>query len=281
LFFPKLFFHRDFLPPQLHGRTVMDYNKDARTTTNIPKDTRATIISDLSPHHGDEEEQESRTTLPQGGGDDAGWLSDTTASRPSSAAPPIVDATPWSRSPTSGPTTQTPAIYVKVNSFLSTLDLVNTLDGMLPHVGVLHVIRYKSHRGTGGKELPWCKEEGRRRRKEEKEEEGGGGPAGPESGPTGPQTDLPGWRPDDRPHNRTARSQARSDRPQTGSDENYPPNCLSYPLMYLFAMCCLVGLYIDPRHPPYPFRQDDSLNMKMSFVSLGFHPLCIKATYVG
>jgi hypothetical protein len=75
----------------------MDFNKDARTTTNIHKDTRATIheqvlrqatrinayiidnknskylvsmtftISVLSPHHGDEEEQESRTTLPQGG----------------------------------------------------------------------------------------------------------------------------------------------------------------------------------------------------------------------
>jgi hypothetical protein len=54
-----------------------------------------------------------------------------------------------------------------VNSFLSTLDLVNTLDGMLPHVGVLHIIRYKSHRGTGEKELPWCKEERRRRMKEE------------------------------------------------------------------------------------------------------------------
>ena len=150
-----------------------------------------------------------------------------------------------------------------MNSFLSILDLVNTLNGMLPHIGVLHIIRYKNHRGTGEEEHPWCKEaregkrshsswckeEGRRRRKEEKKEEGGGGPAGPESGPTGPQTDLPGWRPVNRLHNRTARSQARSDRPQTGSDGNYPPNCLSYPLMYLFAMCCLVGLYIDPRHP--------------------------------
>jgi hypothetical protein len=68
-----LFFDRDFVPPPLHGRPVMDYNKDARTTTSIHKDTRATIqvlhqsISDLSPHHGDEEEQESRMTLPQGG----------------------------------------------------------------------------------------------------------------------------------------------------------------------------------------------------------------------
>ncbi|KAK1682130.1 hypothetical protein QYE76_042978 [Lolium multiflorum] len=73
---------------------------------------------------------------------DAGWPLDTYASRPTSEAPTIIDATPWPRSPPSGPTTQTPAIYVKVNSFLSTLDLVNTLDGMLPHVGVLHVIRY-------------------------------------------------------------------------------------------------------------------------------------------
>ena len=97
LFFPKLFFDRDFVPPPLHGRPVIDYNKDARTTTSIHKDTRATIqehvlhqatrindyiidkqnskylvsktfsITDLSPQHGDEEEQESRTTLPQGG----------------------------------------------------------------------------------------------------------------------------------------------------------------------------------------------------------------------
>ena len=106
-------------------------------------------------------------------------LLDTSASRPTSASPPIVDATPWPRSPPSGPTSQTPAIYVKVNSFLSKLDLVNTLDGMLPHVGVLHVIRYKSHRGTGEKEPTWCMEEGRRRReeeeKEEEEEEGGTG----------------------------------------------------------------------------------------------------------
>ncbi|KAK1664825.1 hypothetical protein QYE76_052984 [Lolium multiflorum] len=34
--------------------------------------------------------------------------------RKSDAAPPIVDATPWPRSPPSGPTTQNPAIYVKV-----------------------------------------------------------------------------------------------------------------------------------------------------------------------
>jgi hypothetical protein len=54
-----------------------------------------------------------------------------------------------------------------VNSFLSILDLVNTLNGMLPHIGVLHIIRYKNHRGTGEEELPWCKEEGRRRRRKE------------------------------------------------------------------------------------------------------------------
>ena len=93
---PKALHALGLLPP-LHGRTVMDFNKDARTTTNIHKDTRATIhelvlheatrintyifdnktskylvsmtftISILSPHHGAEEEQESRTTLPQGG----------------------------------------------------------------------------------------------------------------------------------------------------------------------------------------------------------------------
>jgi hypothetical protein len=50
-----------------------------------------------------------------------------------------------------------------VNSFLSTINLVNTLDGMLPHVGVLHVIRYKSNRGTGEEELPRCKELGKGR----------------------------------------------------------------------------------------------------------------------
>jgi hypothetical protein len=111
LFFPKFFFDRDFVHPLLHGRTVMAY-----------------IIV--------EEEQESRTTLPQGGGDDAGWLSDTSTSRPSSAAPPIVDATPWPTSPPSGPTTQTHAIYVKVNSFLSMGDLDITLDGLLPHAYV-------------------------------------------------------------------------------------------------------------------------------------------------
>jgi hypothetical protein len=67
LFFPLFFFDRDLAPPPLHGRPVMDYNKDACTTTSIPKDTRAPIQV-LPVYLIGEEEQESRTTLPQGGG---------------------------------------------------------------------------------------------------------------------------------------------------------------------------------------------------------------------
>ncbi|KAK1602152.1 hypothetical protein QYE76_017195 [Lolium multiflorum] len=83
------------------------------------------------------------------------------------AAPPIVDATPWPRSPPSGPTTQNPAIYVKVNSFLSMVNLNTNLNGMLPHAYHHCVYRYRHRQGPREKELPWCKEEGRRRMKEE------------------------------------------------------------------------------------------------------------------
>jgi hypothetical protein len=135
----------------------MDYNKDARTTTSIPKDTRAPIQV-LPVYLIGEEEQESRTTLPQGGGGD-------------DVAPPIVDATPWPRSPPSGPTTQTPAIYVKVNSFLSMIDLNTNLNGMLPHAYHHSVYRCRLRQGPREKELPWCKEERRRRKEEKKDEE--------------------------------------------------------------------------------------------------------------
>ncbi len=87
------------------------------------------------------------------------------------AAPPIVDATPWPRSPPSGPTTQTPAIYVKVNSFLSMVDLNTNLNGMLPHAYHHDVYRCRRRQGPREKELPWCKEERRRRKEEKKEEE--------------------------------------------------------------------------------------------------------------
>jgi hypothetical protein len=87
-----------------------------------------------------------------------------------------------------------------VNSFLSILDLVDTLNGMLPHVDMLYVIRYKSHRGPERRNTHGARkrgkgrgaihhgarkkeeeEEGRKnegRRKEEEEEAGGGRPAG-------------------------------------------------------------------------------------------------------
>src|SRR5215203_4881107 len=107
---------------------------------------------------------------------DAGWLLDTSASRPTSASPPIVDDTPWPRSPPSGPTTQNPAIYVKVNSFLSMVDLNTNLNGTLPHAYHHDVYRCRRRQGPREKELPWCKEERRRRMKEEEEEEGGRGP---------------------------------------------------------------------------------------------------------
>jgi hypothetical protein len=95
-----------------------------------------------------------------------------------------------------------------VNSFLSILDLVNTLNGMLPHIGVLHIIRYKNHRGTGEEEHPWCKEaregkrshsswckeEGRRkkkkrRRKREEEAQPAQSPVRPGPRPTCPVGD--------------------------------------------------------------------------------------------
>lgn len=110
-------------------------------------------------------------------------------------APPIVDTTPWPRSPPSGTTTQTPAIYVKVNSFLSMVDLNTNLNGMLPHAYHHGVYRCRHRQGPREKELPWCKEERRRRRKEEKKEEeeeaGGRGPAGPEAGQPGPRPARP------------------------------------------------------------------------------------------
>ncbi|KAK1602327.1 hypothetical protein QYE76_048161 [Lolium multiflorum] len=81
------FFDRDY--PTLHGTTVMDYLFD-------------------------EEEQESRTTLPQGGGDDVAPVTDVATPRPSSATPPIVDATPWPKSPPSGPSTLNHATRDKV-----------------------------------------------------------------------------------------------------------------------------------------------------------------------
>ncbi|KAK1602195.1 hypothetical protein QYE76_018179 [Lolium multiflorum] len=128
------------------------------------------------------------------------WPLDTYASRPTSEAPTIIDATPWPRSPPSGPTTQTPAIYVKVNSFLSILDLVDTLDGMLPHVGMLYVIRYKSHRGperrnTHGarKKEEGRKKEGRGRRGERRKAgRSQGRSTGPQAGPPGPRAGLTG-----------------------------------------------------------------------------------------
>jgi hypothetical protein len=172
---------------------------------------------------------------------------------------PVTDvATPWPKSPPSGPSTLTHATRDKVNSFLSILDLVNTLDGMLPHVGMLYVIRYESHRGPERRNTHGARKQGkgrgaihhgaRKKEEEEEEEEEEEGKrrrrlAGPEPGWTGPTTGLSGCRPVDRPQDRTTRSQARSDRPQTGSDGNDSPSCLSYPLAYLFGPSWLVPLY--------------------------------------
>jgi hypothetical protein len=60
-------------------------------------------------------------------------------------APPKDDTTPRPTSPPSGPMTRArvKALHEKVNSILSMLDLDTTLDGMLPQVDVLCVIRYK------------------------------------------------------------------------------------------------------------------------------------------
>jgi hypothetical protein len=202
-FFSKFFFDRDY--PTLHGTSVMDYLFD-------------------------EEEQESRTTLPQGGGDDVAPVTDVATPRPSSATPPIVDATPWPKSPPSGPSTLTHATRDKVNSFLSILDLVDTLNGMLPHVDMLYVIRYKSHRGPERRNTHGARkrgkgrgaihhgarkreEEEKKKKKEERGEEGWPaqnpvGPAprpdcpvaarstGPRTGPPGPRPGLTGPKPD-------------------------------------------------------------------------------------
>jgi hypothetical protein len=203
-FFSKFFFDRDY--PTLHGTTVMDYLFD-------------------------EEEQESRTTLPQGGGDDVAPVTDVATPRPSSATPPIVDATPWPKSPPSGPSTLNHATRDKVNSFLSILDLVDTLNGMLPHVDMLYVIRYKSHRGPERRNTHGARkrgkgrgaihhgarkreeEEKKKKKKKERGEEGWPaqnpvGPAprpdcpvaarstGPRTGPPGPRPGLTGPKPD-------------------------------------------------------------------------------------
>ena len=81
-------------------------------------------------------------------------------------APPNDDATPWPRNPPSGPTTRTYALYVKVNSILSTLDLDTTLDGVLPHSYMSCVTRYELRQGSGEEEaLTWCKGKGRAREK--------------------------------------------------------------------------------------------------------------------
>jgi hypothetical protein len=67
LFFPLFFFDQDFVPPPLHGRPIMVYNKDARTTTSIHQDTRAPTqvlhkATRIDVYLIGEEEQESRTT---------------------------------------------------------------------------------------------------------------------------------------------------------------------------------------------------------------------------
>src|SRR5215212_6417443 len=98
---------------------------------------------------------------------DAGWPLETYASRPTSEDPTIIDATPWPRSSPSGPTTQNPSIYVKVNSFLSMVNLNTNLNGMQPHAYHHCVYRCRHRQGPREKELPWCKEEegGRKRKK--------------------------------------------------------------------------------------------------------------------
>ena len=106
----------------------------------------------------------------------------------------------------------------------------------------------------GREEEPFIMVQGRRKKKKkERGEEGwpAQNPVGPAPRPdcpvaarsTGPTTGLPGCRPVDRPQDRTTRSQARSDRPQTGPDGNDSPSCLSYPLAYLFGPSWLVPLY--------------------------------------
>jgi hypothetical protein len=60
-------------------------------------------------------------------------------------APTKVDTTPRPSSPPSGPMTRArvKALHDNVNSILSTVYLDTTLDGLLLHSNVLHVIRYE------------------------------------------------------------------------------------------------------------------------------------------
>jgi hypothetical protein len=85
-------------------------------------------------------------------------------------APPNDDTTPWTTYPLSGPMTRArlKAIHDKVNSLLSTLDLGTLLDEMLPHVGVLCVIRYEGRQGRVEEPLTLHKEDEEGRRREEK-----------------------------------------------------------------------------------------------------------------
>ncbi|KAK1617417.1 hypothetical protein QYE76_022934 [Lolium multiflorum] len=159
---------------------------------------------------------------------DAVWDRDEEIERLHDAALPIVDAAPWPRSPPSGPTTQTPAIYVKVNSFLSMVDLNTNLNGMLPHAYHHDVYRCRRRQGPREKEPPWCMEE---EKKEEEEEEGGRGPAGQtgpqtrqpgaEAGQTGPQTGQPGAEAGQTgPQTGQAGAEAGQTGPQTGRTQS-------------------------------------------------------------
>ena len=88
----------------------------------------------------------------------------------------------------------------------------------------------------------WKKEEeeGKKRRKKRKKrrEEQAGQPRGRSDRATDRTEicEVSGLRPVDRTRDRTTRSIARSDRPQTGSVGFDPPN------LYLFDPCCLVCL---------------------------------------
>ncbi|KAK1602536.1 hypothetical protein QYE76_017967 [Lolium multiflorum] len=163
-----------------------------------------------------------------------------------------------------------------VNSLLTTLDLGTPLDGLLPHADVLCVIRYKAHQDPGEDETPWPREgEEQQEPGDEHEAEADVARraprkrrtlAGPGPGQTGPTTGRPGHRPgqpganranslvpdddrtqdrtlrripvgagrpdpdrtarsqarSDRTHDRTARSQARSDRTPNRIRREYP-----------------------------------------------------------
>jgi hypothetical protein len=163
-----------------------------------------------------------------------------------------------------------------VNSFLSMIDLNTNLNGTLPHAYHHDVYRCRRRQGPREKEPPWCMEEGRRRReeeeKEEEEEEGGTGrpaqrPVRPGHRPdrpaqslvrpghrpgaprhrTGSQPDgiceVSGLRPVDRTSDRTTRSTARSDRPQTGSVGFDSTTCTFSTQVALYA-------YIRPQLAP-------------------------------